>query len=51
MLKGAGELAPEAKPRVINLLFQAFFVYARVAYAILYNSVHKERLFMHVTWV
>ena len=34
MLKKAGKLAPEAKPRVVNLLFQAFFVYSRVAYTI-----------------
>ena len=44
MLKTAGKLAPEAKPRVVNLLFQAFFVYSRVAYTIFPNSCGKRRL-------
>ena len=31
MLKTASKLAPEAKPRVITLLFEAFLVYSQVA--------------------
>ena len=34
MLKTAGKLSPESKPRMINLLFQAFYVYSRFAYTI-----------------
>ena len=34
MLKTEGKLAPEAKPKMINLLFQAFFVYSLVTYTI-----------------
>ena len=40
MIKTAGKLAPEAKPRVVNLLFQAFFVYSRVAYTTLKKILH-----------
>ena len=42
MLKTAGELAPEAKPRVVNLLFQAFFVYSRVAYTIFPHTFSEK---------
>ena len=34
MIKAVGKLAPEAKPRVMNLLFQAFFIYSPVAYTV-----------------
>lgn len=42
MLKTAGKLAPEAKPRVVNLLFQAFFVYSRVAYTIFPHTFSEK---------
>ena len=42
MLKIAGKLAPEAKPRVVNLLFQAFFVYSRVAYTIFPHTFSEK---------
>ena len=42
MLKTAGKLAPEAKPRVANLLFQAFFVYSRVAYTIFPHTFSEK---------
>ena len=42
MLKTAGKLAPEAKPRVVNLLFQAFFIYSRVAYTIFPHTFSEK---------
>ena len=42
MLKTAGKLAPEAKPRVVNLLFQVFFVYSRVAYTIFPHTLSEK---------
>ena len=42
MLKTAGKLAPEAKPRVVNLLFQAFLVYSRVAYTIFPHTFSEK---------
>ena len=42
MLKTAGKLAPEAKPRLVNLLFQAFFVYSRVAYTIFLHTFSEK---------
>ena len=42
MLKTAGKLAPKAKPRVVNLLFQAFFVYSRVAYTIFPHTFSEK---------
>ena len=49
MLETAGKLAPEAKPLVVNLLFQAFFVYSRVTCYIAmtdatYQSIENARL-------
>ena len=42
MLKTAGKLAPEVKPRMVNLLFQAFFVYSRVAYTIFPHTFSEK---------
>ena len=42
MIKPAGKLAPKAKPRVVNLLFQAFFVYSRVAYTIFPHTFSEK---------
>ena len=42
MLKTAGKLAPEAKPRVVILLFLAFFVYSRVAYTIFPHTFSEK---------
>ena len=42
MLKTAGKLAPEAKPRVVNMLFQAFFVYSRVVYSIFPHTFSEK---------
>ena len=42
MVKTAGKLSPEAKPRVVNLLFQAFFVYSRVAYTIFPHTFSEK---------
>ena len=42
MLKTAGKLAPEAKPRVVNLLLHAFFVYSRVAYTIFPHTFSEK---------
>ena len=42
MPKTAGKLAPEAKPRVINLLFRTFFVYSRVAYTIFPHTFSEK---------
>ena len=42
MLKTAGKLAPEEKRRVVNLLFQAFFVYSRVAYTIFPHTFSEK---------
>ena len=42
MLKTAGKLAPEAKPMVVNLLFQAFFVYSQVAYTIFPHTFSEK---------
>ena len=42
MLKIIGKLMPEAKPRVVNLLFQAFFVYYQVAYTIFPHTFSEK---------
>ena len=42
MLKTAVKVAFEAKPRAINLLFQAFFVYSRVAYTIFPHTFSEK---------
>ena len=42
MLKTAGKLAPEAKPRVVNMLIQAFCVYSRVAYTIFPHTFSEK---------
>ena len=42
MPKIIGKLMPEAKPRVINLLFQAFFVYSRGQYTI-FSHIFSEK--------
>ena len=47
MLKTAGELAPEAKPRVVNMLFQAFLVYSRVAYYTIFPHTFSEKWHLH----
>ena len=38
MLKITGKLVAEAKPKVENLWFEAFFIYCRVVYAIFLRS-------------
>ena len=42
MLQTSGKLAPESKPRMVNLLFQAFFVYSRVAYTIFPHTFSEK---------
>ena len=42
MLKKASNLAPETQPRVINLKFEAFFVYSWVAYTILPHTFSEK---------
>ena len=45
MLKITGKLVTEAKPRAVNLWFEAFFIYCRVVYAIFLRSRAIKRLF------
>ena len=45
MLKITGILVPEAKPRAVNLWFEAFFIYCRVVYTIFLRSQAQKRQF------